>query len=242
MRIEQAIAKKVADIVQDQKDDVEQIAAAKKFAEELGERWELSIASTKKDYEVTDGYNDEEIGYESGYRVVWSQTVDRNEAKIKYLNYNIWVQKHYKNRDRLYRGTQYVSYRMFFSESTYLPYGARAMSRAKTVNEKVDTLELAKINQLAYVEKKKSALEAAITQFQIDFPNAKVTSSSSYESYKLRVHGGELVNYVKVVFENGISVSYKVYSSGELSRTDLSWNKTFDSATDFCQMLSKINL
>ena len=218
IQLEKDIKEKEAYIAKVQKQDAEQVAATKKFADELGSMYKLEISEAENTVQVMGDYINRENGFDR--HILWSKTFTRQSAKIVRNNspYSISVveQITYSSRWST-RGTS-----KGFKMEVYGPglgSNNRKYSRTSKVNEVIkEAMDLIDARKKAE-EAKKNALQTTVDRFTAEYPDAEVTTDRGWErSYGRRGYDGVTYDMVRVKFANGCSIAYRVYGDGSLSR------------------------
>ena len=122
----------------------------------------------------------------------------------------------------------------------------QALSRVKSVMEKIKTAN----ESIAYTKKKeenkRNALQVTVDRFKAEYPDAEVTTDYGYETgYDSRgrrsnYSNGERYDIVRTKFVNGAQISYRVYPDGSLSRVSFNLPGSKDEAS-FMKNLSQMN-
>lgn len=208
-RIQADIAKGKANIAKRVEESKKQNAAAESFLKELGEGWTAH----------TDTHKSGERVYWGG-ELVWEEIYNCDNVYLKYGDYKVTVYTHTVYSGTWGRGAN-KGYKMFVSgPGIEYGYSQKALSKAATVNKKVqERIQIAKDVE----ERKKSkqtAVETAVSDLKMKFPEAVVTafkdwtrghSKSGYREYDKLV----------VKLKNGIELHYEVYSDGRLGRLNV---------------------
>ena len=212
-RIAADIVKAKASIARRLEESEKQRAAALAFQKELGKGWTAHTESQKSTEKV---YWGGEVG--------WEETYAWDNVSLKYGEYKVAVYVHTVYGSSWGRGTN-KGYKMFLSgPGIEYGYSQKALSKAATVNKKVqERIQIAKDVE----ERKKSkqtAVETAVHDLQVAYPTAKVTASKDWT----RGYGKSAYrDYDKITiqFTNGIQVAYEVYSDGRLNRLSVDFGK-----------------
>jgi hypothetical protein len=212
-RINADIVKAKANIARRQEEDKKQNAAARAFQKELGKGWEERTREEERTERVY-----------WGMEVVWSDTYTDCRVYLENGKYKVHVNKHTVYSNSWSRGTD-RGYKMYVSgpEIEY-GYSQKALSKAATVNKKVEEC-IETINAREEAKKKKaSAVETAVHDLQVAYPNAKVLATRDWT----RGYGKQSYreyDKVTIAFTNGIQVAYEVYSDGRLNRLSVDFGK-----------------
>ena len=97
-------------------------------------------------------------------------------------------------------------------------YSQKPLSKAETVNKKVqDCIDT--INAREEAKKKKaSAVETATANLQAQYPTATVVAGKDWTRAYSSKHNYREYDKVTIAFTNGIQVAFEVYSDGRLNR------------------------
>lgn len=244
-------AKLEADIIQQQKhiakllaQDAEQINAAKAYAKELGKDWEVIVTQNNQEFKVEGEYINPEDPKACDWKreVEWSHISVRQSAIIRYAKdqtFKVEVKEHWVSSRRSYRSSN-KGYKMFlYGPSVDYKYQNKAITKAKTINEKVAELIESKRVQLEIKQKQKSAIETVVDKMQALYPDATVFKDQGCE----KAGYGRRVNYISydrvtISFTNGVKIAYKVYTDGSLGRKEVTFNEK--SNWELMEKLSKI--
>jgi hypothetical protein len=211
-RIQADIVKAKANIARRQEEDKKQNAAARAFQKELGEGW---VEQTREEERTEKVY--------SGLVAVWSETYTDCRVYLVKGMYKVHVNMH-----TVYSGTYGRSnekgYKMFVSgpEIEY-GYSQKALSKADTVNKKVDGC-IETINAREEMKKKKaSAVEIAVHDLQVAYPNAVVIPTRDWTRGYSSKNAYREYDKITIQFGNGIQATYEVYSDGRLNRLSVTF-------------------
>jgi hypothetical protein len=205
-RIQADIVKAQTNVTRRLEENKEQNAAARAFQKELGVGWEEHVTTEERTERVY-----------WGTEVVWG--IDYQESRVHLMNgkYKVSVNKHTVYGNSWGRGTD-KGYKMFVNgpEIEY-GYSQKALSKAATVNKKVqDAIDT--INAREEAKKQKaSAVETAVHDLQVAYPSAKIVAVKDWT----RGYGKNAYreyDKVTIAFTNGIQVAFEVYSDGRLNR------------------------
>ena len=116
----------------------------------------------------------------------------------------------------------------------------QALSRVKSVMEKIKAANEGIESKRKHEENKKNALQVTVDRFKADYPEAEVTTDRGYE----RAHGrsyadGTTYDMVRVKFVNGAQIAYRVYADGSISRVSFNLPGAKDEAS-FMKNLSQM--
>lgn len=206
-KIQADIAKAKANIARRQEEDRKQNAAARAFQKELGEGWEERTRVEERTEKVY-----------SGLVAVWSETYTDCRVYFEKGKYKVHVNMH-----TVYSGTWGRSNEKGYKMSVSGPeieygYSQKALSKAATVNKKVqDCIET--INAREENKKKKaSAVETVVADLKEKFPTATVVAIKDWTRGYSSKNAYREFDKVTVSFPNGINMNYEVYSDGRLNR------------------------
>jgi len=211
-RIEADIVKARVNIAKRVEESRKQIAAAESFLSELGKDWTA----------YTDTHETEERVY-WGSEVVWKETYNYNNMYASRGKYKVTVNKHTVYSGTWGRGND-KGYKMFVSgpEIEY-GYSQKALIKAATVNKKVeDCIDTINARE-DHKKKKASAVETAVHNLQVAYPNAIVNASRDWARGYNSKNGYREYDKITIQFGNGIQVAYEVYSDGSLSRLSVNF-------------------
>lgn len=208
-RIAAEIVKAKANIARRLEESEKQRAAALAFQKELGEGW---VAHTKSHQGIEKVY--------WGGTVVWDETYTWDNVHLQKEKYEVSVDIHTVYGSSWGRGTN-KGYKMFLSgPDVEYAYERKALSKAATVNKKVEEcIEAIRVRE-EHKKQKASALETAVSDLKMKFPEAVISAfkdwtrgygKSAYREY----------NKLVVKLKNGIEVHYEVYSDGRLNRLNV---------------------
>lgn len=208
-KIQADVLKGKANIARRQEEGRKQNAAARAFLKELGEGWEERAREEERTERVY-----------CGLEVMWSEVYTDCRLYFVKGDYRVHVNQHTVYSGAWGRGTD-KGYKMFVSgPKIEYGYSQKALSKAATVNKKVQEC-IDQINAIEVAKKKKaSAVETAVSDLKMKFPEAVVTAfrdwtrgygKSAYREYDKLV----------VKLKNGIELHYEVYSDGRLNRLNV---------------------
>ena len=108
----------------------------------------------------------------------------------------------------------------------------RALSRAAKVKEKIKiAVDLIKAEE-DLKNRQKSALQLTVDKFKAEYPDAEVTTDKGWEKgYSRSYSNGVTYDMVRIKFVNGVSIAYRVYADGSLSRVSFNLPGAKDEAT-----------
>ena len=206
-RIQADIVKAEAKIAKYEEGDKKQAAAAEVYLKELGKGWTGHISVREHTEKV---YH--------GMEVVWTKAYNTYQTHLMNGGYKVNVNEHTVYSGTWGRGNN-KGYKMFVSgpEIEY-GYSQKALSKAATVNKKVQEA-IDTINARMEAKKKKaSAVETAVHDLQVAYPNAIVTASRDWTRGYSSKNAYREYDKVTIAFPNGIQVAYEVYADGRMSR------------------------
>ena len=207
-RIQADVVKAKATIAKRVEESRRQVAAAESFQRELGKDWTAH----------TDTHTTEERVY-WGTEVMWRESYDYNNVHLENGRYKVTVNKHTVYNG--WRGGTDKGYKMFLSgPDIEWGYSQKALSKAATVNKKVqDSIDTINARE-EHKKKKASAVETAVSDLKMKFPDATVTAFKDWT----RGYGKSAYReYDKLVIKlaNGIEMQYEVYADGRLGRLNV---------------------
>ena len=237
IQLEKDIKEKEAYIVKVQRQDAEQVAATKKFANELGSMYKLEISEAENTVQVMGDYIDRENGFDR--HILWSKTFTRQSARITRSQWWITVSEHITYASKWSRTGTSNGYKMEL-HGPEMGSNNRQYTRTSKVNElindAIDTIESRKKAE----EAKKNAVQTTVDRFKTEYPDAEVTTDRGWEkSYGRRGYDGVTYDMVRVKFANGCSIAYRVYGDGSLSRVSFNLPGKDDEAI-FMKSLSQL--
>ena len=206
-RIQADIAKAEAKIAKYEEADKKQAAAAEVYLKELGEGWTGHISVREHTENV---YH--------GMELVWTKPYNTYQTHLMNGNYKVNVNEHTVYSGTWGRGNN-KGYKMFVSgPDIEWGYSQKPLSRAATINKKVqDCIDT--INSRVEAKKKKaSAVETAVHDLQVAYPTAKVLASRDWTRGYSTKNAYREYDKITIQFRNGIQVTYEVYADGRLSR------------------------
>jgi len=213
---EKAIESAEAHIAKAQREDQNQIAAARKFLLGFNDAAYSIEIHTRQDLKKCSDYV---AGTHVAY---WQKEFDRQRATIVKGDYKINVSEHITYSGRWVSRPTNHGYKMYLS-GPGIDYKSerRAYTNAKTLMKKInEAIEAIEAKQRA-VQRQKSAIEQTVDRLMKEYPTATVVPSKEYErSYARRQ---EYIPYdaVRITFANGINILYKVYPDGTLGRKSI---------------------
>lgn len=247
LELEKEIKAKQDSIAANKKKDQEQIAAARKYLLDFDTtQYSLDIKTWNETAQVTGDYINKENGFDR--HILWSEVYERQSAIISHKD----GQKVKVDEQIVYSSSwrsrgESKGYKMYICGPgiDYKQEG-QALSRVKSVMEKIKTAN----ESIAYAKKKeenkRNALQVTVDRFTAEYPDAEVTTDYGYEtSYDSRgrrsnYSNGERYDIVRTKFVNGAQIAYRVYPDGSLSRVSFNLPGSKDEAS-FMQSLSQMN-
>lgn len=270
LELEKEIKAKQDSIAANKKKDQEQIAAAQKYLLDFdgssngltvgkittanpavipaayGTQYSMDIKTWKETAAVTGDYIDKENGFDR--HILWSEVYERQSAIISHKD----GQKVKVDEQIVYSSSwrsrgESKGYKMYIcGPGIGHKQEGQALSRVKSVMEKI-TAANDKIDNARKLEvNKKNALQTTVDRFKAEYPDAEVTTDYGYEtSYDSRgrrsnYSNGNRYDIVHIVFANSARIAYKVYPDGSLSRSSFNLPGAKDEDT-FRNNLSQMN-
>ena len=208
--------------------DAAQVKAAKNYLIAFDHQYSLEIKTWKETVQVMGDYIDKANPGAHGYvkHIEWSEEFERQSASIVHK-----LGQHIKIEEQIVYSSKWSSrgiskgYKMYISGvGIEWKQQGQALSKVKSVMEKIKAANDNIDNARKREENKKNALQTTVDRFSDEYPEAEVTTDYGYEtSYGKRYSGnGERYNSVRIKFVNGAQIAYKVYPDVSLSR--LSFN------------------
>jgi len=247
LELEKEIKAKQDKIAANKKKDQEQIAAARKYLLDFDTtQYSLDIKTWEETAQVTGDYINKENGFDR--HILWSEVYERQSAIISHKDgQKIKVDEQIVYSSRWRSNGESKGYKMYIcGPGIEYKQEVQALSRVKSVMEKIKTAN----DKIDYARKlelnKKNALQTTVDRFKAEYPDAEVTTDYGYEtSYDSR---GRRINYsngnrydiVRTKFVNGAQIAYKVYADGSLSRVSFNLPGSKDEAS-FMKNLSQMN-
>jgi hypothetical protein len=242
LELEKEIQAKKDSIAANKKKDQEQIAAARKYLLDFDTtQYSLDIKTWEETAQVMGDYIDKENGFDR--HIEWSEVFERQSATISHkagqkvkvdeqLVYSSsWRSKGVSKGYKMYICGPGVDYKQ----------EGQALSRVKSVMEKIKAANEGIESRRKYEENKKNALQVTVDRFKAEYPDAEVTTDRGYERAHGRTYsGGITYDMVRVKFVNGAQIAYRVYADGSLSRVSFNLPGAKDEAS-FMKNLSQMN-
>ena len=232
---EKRVAVEISRIHKDLGKSKEQVKAAYTFARDFGPDWSVKTSAENRRYVVQDYLGD------SKYDVLWEEYQSLETATIVNGEWSVRVAEHYTSGDSWGRGSKNKGWKMYLGgPGVDYTYERKALSKASTIEEKVNGIK--ETRRLAEETKRKtaSALETTLSTMQERYPDALVHAGKSGEygnSWK-RTNWFEY-DTVTITFTNGIRIVYRVYPDGSLGRKEITFPK-MDTAYDLMDAMNAI--
>ncbi len=247
IQLEKDIKTKQDYILATKKKDQEQVDATRKYLLDFdGTQYSMDIKTWKETVQVMGDYINKDNGFDR--HIEWSEEFERQSASISHkYGQQIKVEEQIVyNSKWSSRGTS-KGYKMYISGvGIEWKQQGQALSKVKSVMEKI-TAAIDKIdNARKREENKKNALQTTVDRFKAEYPDAEVTTDYGYEAgYDSRgrrsnYSNGERYNLVQIQFANSARIAYKVYPDGSLSRSSFNLPGSKDEDT-FRNNLSQMN-
>jgi hypothetical protein len=220
LELEKEIKAKQDMIAANKKKDQEQIAAARKYLLDFDTtQYSLDIKTWNETAQVNGDYINKENGFDR--HILWSEVYERQSAIISHKD----GQKVKVDEQIVYSSSwrskgESKGYKMYICGPgiDYKQEG-QALSRVKSVMEKIKAANEGIESRRKYEENKKNALQTTVDKFKAEYPDADVTTDRGYErAHGRRYSDGTSYDMVRVKFVNGAQIAYKVYADGSLSR------------------------
>lgn len=239
LRTEQATLKGVSKIRELLTADQAQKEAAYAFLKELGTGWMPQVTNTPSSHE--------EFEYETVTRpdgkqgsekvILFHEDFTRSTTYLTNGNFIIKVKPHYKTEGKYCPKSVYQGYKMFLSgPGVDWKQENKPLKDAKTANKKVQEYIDSQSSARQLIIKREAAVSKTVNDLLGKYPGADVQTYIEWETPKWEKRGSE-VDYVKLTLPNGITVKYKVYVDGSLSRRSLEFPRI---EGDLVEILSKI--
>jgi hypothetical protein len=249
IQLEKDIKAKQEYILATKKKDQEQVDATRKYLLDFdGTQYSIDIKIWYETAQVMGDYIDKDNGFDR--HIEWSEVFGRQSASISHkYGQQIKVEEQIVYSSKWSsRGTS-KGYKMYISGvGIEWKQQGQALSKVKSVMEKI-TAAIDKIdNARKREENKKNALQTTVDRFKAEYPDAEVTTDygyeTSYDSSGRRSYSsfsnGDRYNLVQIQFVNGARIAYKVYPDGSLSRYSFNLPGSKDEDT-FRNNLSQMN-
>lgn len=235
-QLEKDIAVQKNKILADGKEDAAQIAAATEFASKLP-GFTMHLSTREATVKVTK--------WEDGDNVtLWSEKYERTHAHFTDGDgYTIRVVEHitWGNGWRA-RSTNH-GYKMYIS-GPGLDYKIerRAYKNPKTALAAIDDAKKQIAYEKAAKAKQANALTTTVEKLQAKYPDATVTTGYDYErSYGRSYSLGAKYDTATVAFANGVTMTFRVYPDGSLSRKEIKFPNLVEGNWDLMDVLAGIN-
>lgn len=243
LELEKSIEAKWDYIYKTKAKDQEQVAAARKYLLDFDTtQYSLDIRTWEETAQVMGDYIDKDNGFDR--HIEWSEVFERQSAVISHKD----GQKVKVDEQIVYSSSwrskgESKGYKMYIcGPGIDYKQETQALSRVKSVMEKIKTAN----ESIAYTKKKeenkRNALQVTVDRFKAEYPDAEVTTDYAYDKgYGSRNYsGGERYDIVRTKFVNGAQISYRVYPDGSLSRVSFNLPGSKDEAS-FMKNLSQMN-
>ena len=215
-----------------------QVSATSAFQAQLGHDAKLIISHNARTYKV-EVYSNPSDPSSNGYETVWSDTQDLPKAKITLGAYEITVTERmvYSN-SRFSRATS-KGYQMQCSGPGFnWTDQHRWYSSAKTLLKRITEKREAIKAKQQLEQRKATATETVVARMQSEYTTATVTARTEWVRGYGKSNGFE-APFVTIALPNGITIRYRVYDDGNISRESITFAKGQDQ-WDLLQTLSQI--
>ena len=241
LELEKDIKAKQDSIAANKKKDSEQIAAARKYLLDFDTtQYSLDIKTWNETAQVTGDYIDKENGFDR--HILWSEVYERQSAIISHKDgQKVKVEEQIVYSSSWRSRGESKGYKMYIcGPGIEYKQEGQALSRVKSVMEKIKAANEGIESKRKHEENKKNALQVTVDRFKADYPEAEVTTDRGYE----RAHGrsyadGTTYDMVRVKFVNGAQIAYRVYADGSISRVSFNLPGAKDEAS-FMKNLSQM--
>ena len=241
LELEKDIKAKQDSIAANKKKDSEQIAAARKYLLDFDTtQYSLDIKTWEETAQVTGDYIDKENGFDR--HILWSEVYERQSAIISHKDgQKVKVEEQIVYSSSWRSRGESKGYKMYIcGPGIEYKQEGQALSRVKSVMEKIKAANEGIESKRKHEENKKNALQVTVDRFKADYPDAEVTTDRGYE----RAHGrsyadGTTYDMVRVKFVNGAQIAYRVYADGSISRVSFNLPGAKDEAS-FMKNLSQM--
>ena len=243
LELEKEIKAKQDSIAANKKKDQEQVAAARKYLLDFDTtQYSLDIKTWNETAQVTGDYIDRENGFDR--HILWSEVYERQGAVISHKDgQKVKVEEQIVYSSKWRSRGESKGYKMYIcGPGIEYKQEGQALSKVKSVMEKIINANDKIDNARKREENKKNALQTTVDRFKAEYPDAEVTTDYGYEtSYGKSYSGnGERYDIVRTKFVNGAQISYRVYPDGSLSRVSFNLPGSKDEAS-FMKNLSQMN-
>ena len=154
---------------------------------------------------------------------MWRENYTDRRIYLMNGKYKVSVDKHTVYNG--WRGGTDKGYKMFVSgpEIEY-GYSQKPLSKAATVNKKVqDCIDTITARE-EHKKKKLSAIETVVSDLKMKFPEATVTAFKDWTRGYSNKHSYREYDKVVVKLPNGVEINYEVYADGRLNRLSVLFN------------------
>ena len=217
-----------------------QVSATRAFQAQLGHDAKLIISHNARTYKV-EVYSNPSDPSSNGYAIetVWSDTQELPKAKITLGAYEITVtERMVYGKTRWSRATS-KGYQMQCSGPGFnWTDQNRWYSSAKTLLQRITEKREATIAKQQLEQRKATATETVVARMKAEYPTATVTARTEW----VRGYGksaGYEAPFVTIALPNGITIRYRVYADGAISRESITFANGQDQ-WDLLQTLSQI--
>lgn len=231
LKIEKDILDCKAAVAKHKKDIALQLEAAQIYCDSLGKGWKLKITTTPAQrYVKNNAFGNHGV-------VLYKEEYVEKNATIVNGEYCVIVKEHITYRKWDIRGTN-NGWKMYLRgpEVDY-KYENKAITKAATINKKVDELIEEKQAKVNLNKKQVSAVEATVAKMQALYSGAEVVAVKEWRKEAYEKQGYE-IDVVKIKMANGISSKWKVYLDGSLSRLEVNFGTS--TSWDTMQVLNSI--
>jgi hypothetical protein len=236
IKIEKNILECKAEVVKLKKDIESQLTAAQTYCDSLGKGWTLKITTKSAERHVID-YNAPK-DKDDNYQIVYKEEYEDKTATIVNGEYYVVVKEHITYTSKWsFRGTN-NGWKMYLRgpEVDY-KYENKAITKAATINKKVDELIEEKQAKINLNIKQYDTVTVTVIKIQELYPDAEVISIKEWRKEQWEKQGHE-IDVVKIKFSNGVSSKWKVYNDGSLSRLEVNFGTS--TSWDTMQALNSI--
>jgi hypothetical protein len=247
IQLEKDIKTKQDYILATKKKDQEQVDATRKYLLDFDTtQYSMDIKTCKETSQVMGDYINKDNGFDR--HILWSEVFERQKASISHKDgQKIKVEEQIVYSSRWRSNGESKGYKMYIcgpgidykQETQALSRVKSVMEKIKTANDKIDNARKLEVN-------KKNALQTTVDRFKAEYPDAEVTTDYGYETgYDSRgrrsnYSNGNRYDIVRTKFVNGAQIAYKVYPDGSLSRVSFNLPGSKDEDT-FRNNLSQMN-
>lgn len=242
LELEKNIKAKQVIIAANKKTDQEQIDAAKKYFIDFDiTQYSLEIRTSKVTEQVMGDYIDKENGFDR--HILWSEEYERLKAVIVHKDgQRVRVDEQIVYSSSWRSKGESKGYKMYIcGPGIEYKQEQQALSKVKSVMEKIKTANDLIESKRKHEENKKNALQTTVDRFMAEYPGAVVTTDYAFvKNYNKSYSSGERYDVVRVKFANGAQISYRVWADGSLTRVSLNLPDAKNEAS-FMKNLSQMN-